>query len=216
MKNILDIVNGYGQIDYNSLLEFVTSNPLSAFTQQAPHPFLVGRDLYDGSMKNKIGGTLASTSTMKFSVSEIRTTDSPQEDISDTKTAMEIDLPVQSSGLDKEREKILKSVYVFRKKGAPGVFTEGVVNIGRNGMNDIVILDSVISGKHAHITVSDGFYVIEDKNSTNGTYVNSKRIPPGHNIQLKLNDEIAFGRIVFVFTHPLLVYSAMRKEILGY
>lgn len=216
MNNILDIVNGYGQIDYNSLLEFVTANPLSNFTQQAPHPFLVGRDLYDGSMKKKIGGTLASTSTMKFKVSEIRTTDSSMEDISDTQTALEIDLPPQTSPLDKEREKILKSVYVFRKKGVPGIFTEGIVNIGRNGMNDIVILDSVVSGKHAQITVSDGLYIIEDKNSTNGTYINSKRIPPGHNIQLKLNDEVAFGRIVFVFTHPLLVYRAMRKEILGY
>ncbi len=83
-------------------------------------------------------------------------------------------------------------------------------------MNDIVILDGVISGKHAQITVSDGFYLIEDKNSTNVTFINSKRIPPGHNVRLKLNDEIAFGRIVFVFTPALLVYRAMRKEILGY
>ena len=217
MRNIQDIVNGYGQIDYASLLDFVTANPLGTFTQQAPHPFLVGKDLYDGSLKKKIGGTLASTSTMKFSVSELRAGDNDdEEELSDTKTALEIEAPGQSPALDREREKILKSVYVFRKKGMPGVFSEGVVNIGRNGMNDIVILDRVISGKHAQITVSDGLYIIEDKNSTNGTYVNSKRIPPGHNIQLKLNDEVAFGRIVFVFTHPLLVYRAMRKEILGY
>ena len=216
MRNIQDIVNGYGQIDYVSLLDFVTANPLSTFTQQAPHPFLVGKDLYDGTLKKKIGGTLASTSTMKFSVTELRTNENDQEDISNIRTALEIESPGQTSRLDREREKILRSVYMFRKKGMPGVFSEGVVNVGRNGMNDIVILDRVISGKHAQITVSDGVYIIEDKNSTNGTYINSKRIPPGHNVQLKPNDEVAFGRIVFVFTHPLLVYRAMRKEVLGY
>ncbi|OGV35345.1 MAG: hypothetical protein A2020_06390 [Lentisphaerae bacterium GWF2_45_14] len=215
MSSISDLINGYGQIDYASLLHFASVNPLSAFTQQAPHPFLVGKDLYEGSLKTKIGGTLASTSTMKFSTAEFRT-GAPIGEISDTKTAAEIDPHGLLPNVGKEREKILKSIYFLRQKGAPGAFQEGMVNIGRNGMNDIVILDSVISGKHAQISVSSGTYIMEDKNSTNGTFVNSERIRPGNKVQLKLNDEIAFGRIVFVFAHSLQVYSAMRKEILGY
>lgn len=51
------------------------------------------------------------------------------------------------------------------------------IKIGRGAGNDVVINDGVVSTNHAVITVSDfGEITIEDLHSTNGTFVNGKRI----------------------------------------
>ena len=51
------------------------------------------------------------------------------------------------------------------------------IKIGRGPGNDVVINDGVVSTSHAVITVSDfGEITIEDLHSTNGTFVNGKRI----------------------------------------
>ena len=49
-------------------------------------------------------------------------------------------------------------------------------SIGREAVNDIVIDDAEMSGRHAKIRFrGEGFWV-EDLNSTNGTFVNGDRI----------------------------------------
>jgi pSer/pThr/pTyr-binding forkhead associated (FHA) protein len=57
------------------------------------------------------------------------------------------------------------------------------LTLGRNPENDIFIDNSVVSSKHAIITVEPqpestggAQYVIEDLNSTNSTYVNGEKI----------------------------------------
>lgn len=51
------------------------------------------------------------------------------------------------------------------------------IKIGRSSANDIVISDATVSSQHAIITVLDSKEVkLKDLNSTNGTYVNGKRI----------------------------------------
>lgn len=48
--------------------------------------------------------------------------------------------------------------------------------IGREAGNEIVIEDPQVSRRHAHLTRQGGTYFIEDVGSTNGTYVNGKRV----------------------------------------
>ena len=48
--------------------------------------------------------------------------------------------------------------------------------LGRRPHNDIVIEDRMVSGQHAVLTLSGHDLVVEDLNSTNGTYVNKVRI----------------------------------------
>lgn len=55
---------------------------------------------------------------------------------------------------------------------------EGVkVTIGRSSSNDIVIDEGIISNKHCYVTQSNGKVMIEDNQSTNGTYVDSINNP---------------------------------------
>ncbi len=48
--------------------------------------------------------------------------------------------------------------------------------IGRAPDNDIVLGSATVSGYHAEIRYENGQYVLHDKNSRNGTYVNGRRI----------------------------------------
>ena len=48
--------------------------------------------------------------------------------------------------------------------------------IGREAGNEIVIEDPQVSRRHAQLTRQGASYVVEDIGSTNGTYVNGKRV----------------------------------------
>src|SRR5512141_3082585 len=48
--------------------------------------------------------------------------------------------------------------------------------IGREAGNEIVIEDPQVSRRHATLTQQGASYVLEDIGSTNGTYVNGKRV----------------------------------------
>jgi hypothetical protein len=51
------------------------------------------------------------------------------------------------------------------------------------------------SRQHAAITCTAGAMVIEDLNSSNGTYVNRKRVPPGEKRALVKDDIIQIGEV---------------------
>jgi transcriptional regulator with XRE-family HTH domain len=62
--------------------------------------------------------------------------------------------------------------------------------VGRHWENDIVILDEKVSRFHAILNKTDEGYVIEDKDSTNGTFVNQERVKQH---LLKNGDEVQLG-----------------------
>jgi len=67
------------------------------------------------------------------------------------------------------------------------------IYIGKGTDNDYVANDSTVSRKHASITVTDdGRIVLKDLNSTNGTFVNGKRIQS--EVVLQPNDVVLLGR----------------------
>jgi pSer/pThr/pTyr-binding forkhead associated (FHA) protein/ribosomal protein L40E len=53
---------------------------------------------------------------------------------------------------------------------------------------------NTVSRRHARIIRSDGGWAIEDAGSTNGTYVNGKKLAPGSKHPLKSKDIVALSR----------------------
>ena len=55
-------------------------------------------------------------------------------------------------------------------------FDKDVITLGAMEGNDLVVDDDTVSREHCRIYVADGAYMIEDLDSTNGTFVNRVRI----------------------------------------
>lgn len=65
------------------------------------------------------------------------------------------------------------------------------ISIGRRSTNDVCIPNLSVSGKHARITLDATGALIEDLNSTNGTYINGRLISRQ---LLESGDEIIIGK----------------------
>jgi len=186
-ESILDMVDGNGRVNYRRCLTFINTFAMSYFTDQCAHPFLVGKDLYEGDMTRN----LLPAATMRFSM----TTDARPE--------AESEASKQSS--------ITHAIYMLRKKPYSHEMPN-VVSVGRSSENDIVIADYVISKSHAHLILFHGMYFIIDLGSTNGTRVNGQLLQPNAKVRLDPGSSIAFGRIIFVFTAPADLYQGLKAK----
>ncbi len=79
------------------------------------------------------------------------------------------------------------------------------LTIGRKPDNDIAIDNMAISSHHARITMQGKTYMIEDLQSTNGTFLNEKRILTS---ALQHNDTILLGQHSLQFVFPESVQAA--------
>ena len=68
--------------------------------------------------------------------------------------------------------------------------TEREIVIGRSSELDMVLVEDMVSRKHARIDARDGEIVIQDLGSTNGTFVNGEKIKK---VLLKAGDRILIG-----------------------
>lgn len=68
-----------------------------------------------------------------------------------------------------------------------------ITSLGRAPINDIVIDDNFASSEHAVITLRDGQWWLEDRNSRNGTLLNGERIYGS--IIVTDGDIISIGRV---------------------
>src|SRR5262245_60514980 len=70
-------------------------------------------------------------------------------------------------------------------------FDKAEVTVGRVQGSDVVLPKGNISKRHSRIVVKDGKFIIIDMQSTNGTYVNGKKITTPQVI--KATDKIYIG-----------------------
>jgi len=91
-------------------------------------------------------------------------------------------------------------IYRREKPVATHRFQDREVQIGRSSRNDLALLDETISRHHAVLVLVEGGYVIRDL-STNGTFVNGKRI---RTASLRERDRIDIGTYSLIFREKTL------------
>lgn len=84
------------------------------------------------------------------------------------------------------------------------------ITIGRNLKNDIQIDNLAVSNFHAHIVCQLGHYFVEDLGSTNGTFVNDRKIGKW---ALSDNDLITIGKHSIVFLDEEVAGGAGIEEL---
>lgn len=92
--------------------------------------------------------------------------------------------------LDRIGEAQQVSYLVFNKKRIQLV---AKITIGRESDNTIVIDNKLASRHHCIIQKIRDAYFLKDENSTNGTFLNGRRIPADKYVRLNPNDKITIG-----------------------
>ena len=75
---------------------------------------------------------------------------------------------------------------------------KSITTIGRHLENDVVFHEDFLSRHHAEIVNDEGKYVLYDKNSTSGTFVNGKQV---ERCVLNSGDLISFANINIMFVN---------------
>jgi pSer/pThr/pTyr-binding forkhead associated (FHA) protein len=85
--------------------------------------------------------------------------------------------------------------------------------IGRGGELDIVLVEDMVSRKHAKITIQDAKIAIQDLGSTNGTFVNGEKIKKS---RLKEGDRVLIGTSILKLVSAAEVkagFGGTREEL---
>ncbi|HMV41640.1 MAG TPA: FHA domain-containing protein [Leptospiraceae bacterium] len=106
----------------------------------------------------------------------------------------------------------LYSYYVNKKANAnlsiaPGTLEEQLVHLGKNyyeigreeNSDTIKINSKKVSRRHAILRKKFGKFYITDVSSTNGTFLNNRKIEPFEEYQLFNEDEIRIGGVMLKF-----------------
>ncbi len=70
------------------------------------------------------------------------------------------------------------------------------IKIGKAGNNDIVYGNPYVSGEHATLIYKDNRWILKDNNSTNGTFVNNRKV---------LDNQLLYGDTIFIMGLKIIV-----------
>ena len=112
---------------------------------------------------------------------------------------MDKDTIIINSKLGKHLDKIKHTetnLLLFNNQKIPLI---SKIIIGRNRSNQIAIDNNLVSRKHALIQKIRNVYYIKDLNSTNGTFINKKKVPTDKYVKINSGDIITIGKSNFIF-----------------
>jgi len=89
-----------------------------------------------------------------------------------------------------------------------------VTNIGRTQDLAAYLEDKLyVSRRHAAIIVEAGEVYIEDRGSSNGTYIDNQRIPSWQRRRVRINEEIGLGGCLIEGSRqPEAAYFVLRQQ----
>ena len=92
--------------------------------------------------------------------------------------------------------------YLTDPAGREHELAADVVTIGRAVENDLVVTSRRVSREHARLRRQGWRVFLEDRGSTNGTFLNGERIHDP--VELRDEDRIGVGDVIFVFHDPAI------------
>ncbi|MCM1112370.1 MAG: FHA domain-containing protein [Muribaculum sp.] len=98
-----------------------------------------------------------------------------------------------------EKGTVLHKLYTPDGRVAIQLEKESLTIGKQKGEVDLVLEDESVSRLHARIYLENQMVYLEDLNSTNGTFKNGLRLQPYEKRRLEEDDEIRFGKILFVY-----------------
>lgn len=101
--------------------------------------------------------------------------------------------------LDGTREFILKS---------------GENSVGRENA-DILLTHNTVSRRHAKITVQDSQVSVTDMGSTNGSFVDGRRLTGDESVEIKDGAELMFGSVTVKYQAPLAPIEEAVEEVVA-
>lgn len=110
--------------------------------------------------------------------------------------------PTENPTLDSSEKWVLEPVgdgdyrHIGFKVPLPNAFeiASNAVTVGRvSGKADVVIPVATVSGLHARLEKKDGALLVTDLGSTNGTFIDDKKLTPGFAIPVSPGSCIIFG-----------------------
>jgi pSer/pThr/pTyr-binding forkhead associated (FHA) protein len=107
----------------------------------------------------------------------------------------------------------MADIYIQSSTGQTTLINEGEFTIGRHTANPIVIEGEGVSRQHARIIRTGNQIFIVDLNSSNGTYLNDKRLSPNVNMSVNSGDKIGFGKQVTFILHNSLGSTTMDDKV---
>ena len=185
MKDIRTMVR-QTKVIYQPFKDFIGQSSLKDFLQTFQYPFLVGKDLYEGDLREKT--MQGYNPTFRF------------------QGTIEPDHAIQNLSAINKSLFFLKPLY--EKQMESTIFT-----VGRTDENDIIIIDYSISKEHACITMRNNRYYVTDNGATNGVTINSKKIEAKTEYPLKPKDNIIFGRLGFILMRPIDIFITFRQHV---
>ena len=129
----------------------------------------------------------------------------------DTQQASERELLARD---DKSREDLFAGkVFELKKKTLTADVDK--ITVGRAPTNDLVLQNKLVSRQHAYFApqASGQGYLLVDTKSTNGTFVNTRRLKPNEPCQLAAGDEILFGHEVRVLYFPSHAFAKFLHRL---
>ncbi len=184
LGDISKMLNPSGRIGLQALQKLARVYKKLEFERFIQQPVLVGSSIQAGSL----------SSQSRAGSGELNRT-----------VIFEVDVAEDASS---SSESLKHAIYPLVKNE----YTNGPLNtfsIGRIDGNDMIMPDFAISKQHAIFEIKRDHYLLRDCESTNGTFVNGKRLDK-KTVEIGDGDIVGFARYEFTFLFPGSLYDMLK------